>query len=191
MKYKILKEETVYDGFLKVKKAEVLHDSFYSEEQVASTRETMERGDAVAVLLHETDTGSLLFVNQFRYPVTKNDTGWLIELPAGKIEEGEDAADCARREVLEELGYETNTLESICHCYMSPGGSTERTFIFYAEVTAASKTAKGGGLSLEKEDIQLYRHAVNSLREALASGFFNDAKTLLAIQWFLLEYPGN
>lgn len=187
MKYKILQEEIVYDGFLKVKKATVVHDSFKGSEQVSATRETVERGDSVAVLLYETETDSLLFTNQFRYPVTKNDGGWIIELPAGKIEEGEAPQSCAKREVLEELGYEAQQLEEICHCYLSPGGSTERIFLFYAEVTQAAKTEDGGGVETENEDIQLYRQSVHELSKTLDAGFFKDAKTLLALQWFMLR----
>jgi len=80
MRYKILKEEFKYDGFLKIKKAEIEYDSFKSNLPIIASRECLERGDSVAVLIYEKDTDSFIFTNQFRYPTIKNDSGWIIPI---------------------------------------------------------------------------------------------------------------
>ena len=91
MIYKILNEEIVFDGFFKIKKAKIKHELFDSK-TIEIERLCFERGDSVAILIYEKDTDSLLFTNKFRYPTTKEESGWILELTAGSIEPEESAA---------------------------------------------------------------------------------------------------
>ncbi len=70
MKYKVIKEEIVFDDFFKIKKATIEHELFDSG-TIEVDRLCFDRGDSVAVLLYEKDTDSLLFTNQFRYPTAQ------------------------------------------------------------------------------------------------------------------------
>ncbi|HAV54924.1 MAG TPA: ADP-ribose pyrophosphatase, partial [Aequorivita sp.] len=115
-------------------KASVTYDTF-SGNRIKTKRLAFERGDSVAVLLFEKETGTILFTNQFRYPTCKNNDGWLLEIPAGSLEEDEIPQECIRREVLEELGYRLTSPILINTFYTSPGASTERIFLYYAEVS--------------------------------------------------------
>lgn len=116
MKYKVIDNEVgdalVYDGFLKIKKTlveiETFIDGNFKGELIQKTFEVMERGNAVAVLIRDTDTNTFLFTNQFRYPTIKENSGWLLEIPAGEVKENENPEECAKREVEEELGYLIN-----------------------------------------------------------------------------------
>lgn len=188
MKYYIEEEKTVYDGFFKINKATVVHDTFYGN-RIKATREVFERGDGAAILLFEKDTESILLISQFRYPSCKHDSGWIIEIPAGIIEQNENGKTCIIREVSEELGYAIKNPKLIQTFYTSPGGSTERIFLFYAEVNSTDKIKKGGGNAAEAEDIKLIKWPIAEVAKKLSD--ISDAKTLVSLQWFLLNKTAN
>ena len=194
MKFKIREKSNVFNGFLSIEEADVEYDSFSTGNTITAKRMMMERGDSVAILLHETDTDSILLVNQFRFPAAEKDyadhlenAGWLLELPAGKIETGEDPVECVRREVEEELGYEIDNPVFISSFYVSPGGTSERIWLYACEVQQAHKTKAGGGVKYEKEDIQLHKLPLNEIESTLKSGMVRDAKTIIGLQWFMLQ----
>ena len=194
---KFLVEDIVhaYRGFLKIVQAKVTFDSFENGKSIVAHREMMDRGDSVAILLMEKDTASFLLTRQFRFPTAIKDqktelpnAGWLDEIPAGKLEEGENPEDCARREVLEELGYRCKSLKEISHFYVSPGGTSERIWLFYSEVESSEKIEAGGGLDSEHENIQLVRYPLTDILTQIASGEIRDAKTIVAMQWWKLHH---
>ncbi|QDO95047.1 NUDIX hydrolase [Formosa sediminum] len=189
MKYSIIKEDLVYDDFFKIKKATILHDTFNSDSQIEVIRQNFDRGSAIAIVLVEKDTDSILLINQFRYPTATHVgyDGWLIEIVAGCMEEGEDPMECARREVEEEIGYQVKKMELIGEYFSSPGGSSEKVNAFYAEVNSTDKKFEGGGLKSEQEDIQLIKLPISEIKQKLNANFFKDAKTIIALQWLLLH----
>lgn len=186
MKYKILKKEKIYQGFFELSKVHVEHDK-YDGTKVTKQVEIFERGDACAIVLYEKDTDSILLVEQFRFPTTQNDSGWLIELVAGMIDKGESPITSTKREIEEEIGYNVRSIESIGVYYLSPGGTSERIHLFYSEVNSNDKTLEGGGKWDESEDIKLIKIKSSDLQQALQSGLIKDAKTALGINWFLVN----
>lgn len=189
MKYEIIKEDLVYDDFFKIKKATIIHETFNNGEPLKVVRQCFDRGSAVAVVLVEKDTESVLLINQFRYPTVthQNYTGWLLEIVAGSLEDNEDPELCARREVKEEVGYQIKDMEFIGEYFASPGGASERVFGYYAEVNSTDKLFEGGGLEDEQEDIQLVKLPISEIREALSANKIKDAKSIIALQWMLLN----
>ena len=183
MDYKINKEETVFHNHYKMLKANITYDTF-SGEEITTDRFAFHRGDSVAILLYEKDTASVLVTKQFRYPTTQHDQGWMYEIPAGSLEKDECPLACVIRETEEEVGYSVFQPEQIFNFYVSPGGATERCYLFYAEVTARDKTSKGGGLVSEKEDIKSIKVPVSEIESWLSEKII-DAKTIIALQWFL------
>ena len=188
MNYEIIKEEVVYDGFLNIRKALVAHDSFYKKERILIKRESLERGDSVGVLVFEPETDCVLFVRQFRYPARKSGNGWMIEIPAGYVEQDEDPEESAQREVEEEMGYRATRFHHVCTFYLSPGYSSEKMFLYYTEVNSGKKVSDGGGNEDEDEDIELVRIPKNLLLEKIGMGDIIDAKSIIAIQWLLNRY---
>jgi nudix-type nucleoside diphosphatase (YffH/AdpP family) len=186
MKYEILEEKVVFDDFFKIKKAKIKHDTFNSD-PIEVSRLCFERGDSVAILLYEKDTDSLLFTNQFRYPTTGKDTGWILELTAGGVEQGEDPSETAKREIEEEIGYVVKDVELISTFFVSPGGTSERILLYYAEVESTEKVHNGGGVIYEKEDIQLVKLGTNEVKVMFSEQRFMDAKTIIGLQWFLMK----
>lgn len=186
MKYRIIAEEFVFKGFFKIKKAKILHDTFNGKEIIVD-RLSFERNNSVAILIYQKDTDEFLFTNQFRYPTTQSTDGWLLEIPAGSMKPVDDPEFRMREEVKEEIGYEMDSVELICSSFVSPGGCSEKVFLYYAEVNSTQKTSKGGGLESENEDIDLVKLSKEKVLQMYHDKEFQDAKTIMAIQWYLLN----
>jgi nudix-type nucleoside diphosphatase (YffH/AdpP family) len=187
MKYKIVREAVVYDGHYQMKQAEIVHDTFNGGE-VKVNRLCFERGDAVAIVLFEKDTNTLLFTNQFRYPTVKEGDGWLLEITAGSLDKGDTPEERIRAEVKEEVGYELHDIQLIYTFFVSPGGTSEQTYLYFAEVQSSDKVSRGGGVEEEQEDIQLLKISVEEAKRLLAEQKIRDAKTIIGLQWFFNRY---
>ncbi len=152
----VIGQSREYDGFLKLDKVRFryeMSDGTWSEE---TTRLVLERGDAVGVLLYHRRRQSVLLVEQFRYPAyVRGGPGWLLEIVAGVIEEGEGRVATAQRELIEETGYSVSRLQDFGMFYPSPGGSSERIYLYLGLLDGARRTGPGGGLATEQEDIRL------------------------------------
>ncbi len=185
-KVEIIEEKTVRDGFFKVIKARLRYENFNGSWVEPSPLEKIERGDLVAALIWNKDTRKVVLVEQFRYPTyepEKHGTGWITEVAAGVIEKGEEPQETVKRELIEEIGYKVETLEHIGDFYVSPGGSTEKIFLYYAEVRSVDKIAQGGGVEQENEDIRILEYSWEEILSMLNNGEFNDAKTVIALMW--------
>lgn len=181
-KVKIISEKREYDDFFKVDKAVLQHEKFNGEMSAEITRLNFNRGDAVAVLLYDREKDSVILINQFRYPVyVNNGQGWLLEIVAGMIDKGRDAISVAKAESLEEAGYEVDDLKFICQFYLSPGGSSERILLYFAD--CHHKVASGGGLDHENEDIQVIEIPLKQALDMIETSKICDAKTIIALQW--------
>lgn len=176
------------------KKTCILHDVFTVEEvhlryerfdglmSPLIRRVSFERGDSVAVILFNPKNSRILLVNQFKYPTYEKGPGWITETVAGIIE-NETPERAARRESEEETGYNVTNLEHISTFYVSPGGSSERVILYYAEVDATDKRDVGGGIAREDEDIIIVELSVTEAMEQIKSGQITDAKTIIGIFW--------
>ncbi|GCE23746.1 NUDIX domain-containing protein [Dictyobacter kobayashii] len=182
-KVEIVEQKLLLDDFFKIEEVHVRFRRFDGKMSEPVRRLVLERGDAVGALLVNTDTQKVLMTNQFRYPTYQKGPGWLHEVVAGMIDEHEQPEQAVRREIHEEIGYEVHALTPIATFYVSPGGSTERIFLFYAEVTNADRISNGGGLASEHEDIELIEVSFDELWDVLKKGEIRDAKTLIAVQW--------
>ncbi len=177
----------VFDDKFKVLETRLQFEKFDGQMSPPVRRLTFERGDAAAALLWHRDRQRLLLVEQFRHPTYKKGPGWIIETVAGMVKPGEDPEAAMRREILEETGYQVRELEYIAAFYLSPGGSSERIFLYYAEVSENDLVAAGGGAAGEHEDIRLVEYSRSEIEAALDRGEIVDAKTLVALQWWQLK----
>lgn len=183
-KVEIKRKKRVFDDFFKLDEVWVRYEKFDGSMGEPVRRLSFERGDAVAVLIYNIDRQCVILTNQFRYPAYNSGSGWMTEVVAGILERGEQPEDTARREIEEEIGYRVDRLIPVFTFYTSPGGSSERIFLFYAEVTDALRVSEGGGVAGEHEDIQIVEYPVDALWQALDNGAFSDAKTIIALMWF-------
>lgn len=175
----------VFDGFFKIDEAELSYERFDGRMSATVRRLCFERGDSVAALVFHRDRRCALFTEQFKYPTYAKGPGWIVETVAGMIDAGETPEAALRRELREELGYEAEALEPIADFYLSPGGSSERILLYYAEVSEAGRSGAGGGVESEGEDIATVALTLDELAGLLRSGGLHDAKTIIGVQWLL------
>ena len=184
----------VFDGFLKLDEVTYSHDRIGRKRGrvEGQKRLVMERGDAAAVLLHETDTDMILLIEQVRAPTIAKGPGVIREIVAGVIEPGETPRDCLAREIEEEIGYRVarSALRRIGTFYVSPGGTSERIFLLYARVQASQRVnPEAFGAAGEGEDIRLVKVPRDRFVTAALGGKLDDAKTLIAGLWLASQDP--
>ena len=188
MKFKILSKKTQYKGFFSIQTYEFEHELFNGGLSGAVKREIFERGNAVAVLLHDPVADTVLLVEQFRpgSAIRDKDSAWMIEIVAGIIEEGESNEEVARRESLEEAGCELNELEHIMDYYPSPGGSSELISLYYAPLDLSSVETGIHGLETENEDIKVTVVSRQKAMDWLHKGMIKSSLIIIALQWLAL-----
>ncbi len=182
-KVEVQDKRIVFDDVYKIEEAHVRFEKFNGEMSNPVRRLVFERGNSAAALIFNTDTQNVILTDQFRYPTYERGPGWLHETVAGVIDEGEQPEETIRREIREEIGYVVHALIPIASFYVSPGGSSERISLYYAEVNNADQVSAGGGMASENEDIALVHMTLPELWQALDNGAIIDAKTLIAAQW--------
>jgi nudix-type nucleoside diphosphatase (YffH/AdpP family) len=186
MQVDVQHKQTVFHDVFTIQEATVRFQKFNGEMSQPVRRMVFERGDSAAALVFNRDTQKVLLINQFRYPTYEKGPGWIREVVAGVVEEHEQPEATIRREIREEIGYEVrHDLIPIATFYVSPGGTSERILLYYAEVGNADHVAKGGGHAAEHEDIEQVELTLPDLKHAVEQGQILDAKTLIAAQWLL------
>jgi len=188
MKVELKEEHLAYNDFFKIFAGYLRFEKFNGEMSEDVRRLCLDRGDAVAVVLFNRQTNKLVLIEQFRYPVYRalkgengpqEPNGWLCELVAGVVEAGETPEEVVAREVMEEAGYRIKNVKLLSTVFPSPGGISERVYIFYAEV--AGRENAGGGLAVEHEDIRVMELPVSKVYAMLKKGQFEDAKTVIGL----------
>lgn len=152
------------------------------------SREVYDRGNGVAVLMHNSHTKKITMVRQFRLPtwVNGNPGGILLEVPAGVLDT-KDPKECMIREIEEETGYRVDDVKPLFEAYTSPGAVTEKLYFFYCDYAEADKVHPGGGKPEETEDLLLEEFSVEEVKDMMAKGLIKDAKTLLLIQHAMIQ----
>jgi ADP-ribose pyrophosphatase len=145
-----------------------------------------ERGDSVAALIVRRDTNDLVLVSQFRYSTYEKGPGWMVEIVAGGLDGGESPQAAIVREIREETGYAATDVEPITSFYVSPGGTSERVHLFYAEVSGTPAPEGGSFGTGGDEDIALVELSSEKLWEEFTAGRLLDGKTIIALLWYRL-----
>ncbi|GAB2861766.1 NUDIX domain-containing protein [Actinocorallia aurea] len=157
---------------------------------VTEQRETYDRGNGAVVLPYDTGRGVVLLTRQFRFPAYVNDhpDGMLVEAAAGLLD-ADDPLTAVRREAAEELGVALGPLTHVYDAYMSPGSVTERLHFYAAPYTPADRTAEGGGLEDDGEDIEVLEVPFTEALAMIRDGRVADGKTIMLLHWAALEGP--
>ncbi|KIL33329.1 ADP-ribose pyrophosphatase [Bacillus subtilis] len=145
----------------------------------ASKREIVKHPGAVAVLA-VTDEGKIIMVKQFRKPLERT----IVEIPAGKLEKGEDPEYTALRELEEETGYTAKKLTKITAFYTSPGFADEIVHVFLAEELSVLEEKRELD---EDEFVEVMEVTLEDALKLVESREVYDAKTAYAIQYLQLK----
>jgi len=164
-----LDSELMYEGdFIQVRKDKVL-----LPDGAVSSREYINHPGAVAVLAI-LDNGKLLMERQYRYAPQRE----FIELPAGKIDQGEDILVCAKRELLEETGYVASEWIHLSTAWPCIGYADERMEYFLARGLVHQGSNLDDGEFLEVLEVSL-QEAIEWIR----LGKINESKTIVGLFW--------
>ena len=117
--------------------------------------------------------GKVLLVRQFRYPYGEE----TLEIPAGKLDPGEDPAHTAARELAEETGWEPASVEHLYTIYPTPGYSAEKIYIYRARGVRA-----GAAHPDEGEFLTAAFYPVSDVLAMIERGEIRDTKTIIAVQ---------
>ncbi|WP_077326814.1 NUDIX hydrolase [Virgibacillus siamensis] len=166
---KTIHTEQIYDG--KVVKLQV--DDVTLPDGKTAKRELIKHPGAVAIIPITKDR-KIVFVEQYRKPLEKS----LVELPAGKLEPGEKPEITAVRELEEETGYTTGSLQFIASFYTSPGFADELMYLYMTEELEPLKNAVSGD---DDEFVELLELTLDEAKQYVREQRIHDAKTNYAI----------
>ncbi len=164
---KVLSSDQIYDG--KVVKLRV--DTIELPSGNVTKREIMEHGGAVCIVPLLPD-GKIGMIRQWRSAVQE----YLWELPAGGLEKGENPDECARRELIEEIGYQAGKLTPLFQCYLAPGYSSELMHGFLGE-----ELELVGAQPEEDENIDLTPMTIEELLPMIDNREIRDSKTICGL----------
>jgi ADP-ribose pyrophosphatase len=178
MKHKILKSTKVYQAWA----FHVQRDDVEFPSGKVHAMDIVVHNGAVALVPIDAD-GKIIFVRQYRHSAKK----YLLELPAGTLDEGEEPLACAQRESREEIGLAPGKLTKLADFFLAPGYSTERMWIYLA--TDLTPDQLPGD---EDEELELATMTLDEAFAAIKSGEIEDSKSMLGL--FLareyLDKPG-
>ena len=174
MEEKKISGELIFDGkIIRVEKDEVLCPNGSK-----SFREVVRHNGGAAILC-VTDNDEVLLIKQFRYAY--NDV--IYEIPAGKLEKGEDPYDAAMRELEEETGYKAKKLEHLCDIYPTCGYSSEIIYLYLAKDCVKTETKFDEDELIISEYVPLAK-----VKEMILNNTLKDGKAICAISAYLLKY---
>ena len=169
-----LASETLYRGsFIDICRDRVRLPNGHEAERVVV------RHPGAACVLAVTADKRVVLVRQWRHPTAQA----LLEVPAGKLDAGEDPAVCALRELAEETPYRAERVEKLAEFYTAPGFCDEKMHLYRAVNISADSTLQAD----EDECVETVLLDRAAVRQALAGGDIRDAKTLIALQHWLLQ----
>ena len=163
---KTIESELIFDGRV----VKLYKDTIELPTGKQSFREVVKHAGGVVILAVKDD--KILLVKQFRYPFKEI----MYELPAGKLEAGEDPFEAAKRELEEETGYCADKWTDLGYVCTSPGYSDEKLYLYKAEDLKFTHCHPDDG-----EIIQAFEYKYDDVLKMINNGEINDAKTLCAL----------
>jgi len=170
-KEETISTENVYQGRI----LNLRVDKIKLPDNKKSMREIVEHSGGVTII-PVTDSGEILLVKQYRKAVEEV----LYEIPAGKLESGEDPVHCAERELEEETGYRPGEIKKLYSFYTSPGYSDEIIHLYIA------RELKYIGQNFDNDEfIVVEKIKKEEIMELINRGHIKDSKTIIGLLQFL------
>ena len=179
----VIDSRTVFEGRV----FDVTVDTIREGELVYQREVVRHPGSAVIVPVFPDETVAL--VRQYRHPAVK----YLLEIPAGTLNEGERPEIGAARELEEELGYVAGKLEKLSEFFVSPGFCEEKMWVYLA-----TELVQGQQRLEDDEILDVVRLPISEALEMITSGEIQDAKTIIGLMLaaprvgtplFEIDYP--
>ena len=188
LKYKIINKKNLYSGFFSLDKYEFIHEKHNGEWTSTVEREVFSGAHVSTLLPYDPIKKEIILIQQFRAgALSRYDENYLLEIVAGIIDEGENPEQTAIRECFEETGCEVKKIHPIQSYFPAPGSSESFYHIYLGEIQAFDGE-RIKGLEKENEDILVKSFKIDEVRQMLKEKKIMNGLTLVALQWFFLEY---
>lgn len=186
-KVQLVQENTLYKGWSMLKEY-IIRYRFNDGRQADLKREIYNSGDGAAVLLYNPVSKKILLVRQFRLAALLNGhpDGFIIETCAGMLDD-QHPREAILREIEEETGYRIKELEKTGEVYATPGAHMEKIHLYAARYDENDRVTVGGGSAEENEEIEIIEMTFEEVRQFVAKGKWEDAKTLILVQHGILN----
>ncbi|ANZ70276.1 NUDIX hydrolase [Pediococcus claussenii] len=148
-----------------------------------ANRDVVKHQNAIAILAF-TNEGKAIFEEQWRTPVGKT----TIEIPAGKVEDGETYLETAKRELNEEVRLQSADIKKVAGFYSSPGFADEYMVLFTAKDLSPVETKLPQDFG---ENLNIFEYSLDEALTAVKLGKIEDAKTVLAIYYWQANYQAG
>lgn len=175
MNNKLLSEEVKYDG----PRFNVVQKKYVRDDGVEFIRDIVNPGEA-AIILPIDKNGDVIFETQLRESIGKVS----LELPAGRVDPGEEPIHAAKRELEEETGLVANSVEHMITLYPSTGYTSEKVHIFLARDFVKGKVR----LDATEEILNLVRIPINECIEKVKNNELENASEIIAILLYNVKY---
>ena len=187
-KYKIINKKNLYSGFFSLNKYEFIHQKHDGNWTEKVQREIFSGAHVSTLIPYDPIRKEIILIQQFRAGVlSKYDDDYLYEIVAGIIDPNEKPEETAKRECLEETGCEVKKITPILNYFPAPGSSESYYHLFLGEVNSFDGE-RIMGLEGENENILVKSYKVNKVKKMLKENIIKNGLTLIALQWFFLEY---
>lgn len=162
--------------------SKLVHDGIYLkmyQDQVSlpngnlAIREYLEHPGAVAIV-PMFDDGSILMERQYRYPLSRA----ILEIPAGKLDVGEDPLECAKRELKEETGFEADEWILLGRIHPVISYSTE-----FIDIYLAKGLHQGNAQLDDEEFLDIFKASMEDIHSWILNGKISDVKTIISHYW--------
>lgn len=184
----LISKKTRYKGFFRMNEYRFKHRLFKGGWSAEVKREVFERGHASVLLAYDPKRDEVVLIEQIRIPAYEtSQTPWLLEVIAGMVEEGESPEEVVRREATEEAGITIGRCKPIVSYLSSPGGTSERMYVYVGEVDATTATGIHG-LACENEDIRVHVVSREQAYQWVEEGIIDNAASVIALQWLQLHH---
>ena len=184
----LISKKTRYKGFFRMNEYRFKHRLFKGGWSAEVKREVFERGHAGVLLAYDPKRDEVVLIEQIRIPAYEtSQTPWLLEVIAGMVEEGESPEEVVRREASEEAGITIGRCKPIVSYLSSPGGASERMYVYVGEVDATTATGIHG-LACENEDIRVHVVSREQAYQWVEEGIIDNAASVIALQWLQLHH---
>ena len=162
-----IRSEYKFNGFV----FDLRVDTIRTKKGGESTREIIEHNGGVGIIPID-DEKNVYMVRQYRRGADEV----LLEIPAGKLEKGEEPYSCAVRELEEETGFKASKITYLGFFYVSPAYDTEKIHIYLAQGLTP------GAMHLdEEEELEVEKHSFASLLSDVHNGKITDGKTVIGL----------
>lgn len=191
--------EDFIGGQVEIRDQRVLHEHWFQVIQMSCRHSLWEGGwseykehtfvkgrEGVACVLFDKESDVIVLIEEFRIGAVYEDSPWMVGIPTGGLENGEDPMEGARRESEEEAGLTPYYMKHMLSYKQSPGFTTHTQHLFYGLVDASHISSKTQGLDVEGEDIRVEAVPVSEARRMLGTNALKNGTAITALQQFLM-----